>query len=48
MVTGSTGFVAINNADSVWNASFKSELPDGTYCDVVGGASVQGVCTGSA
>ncbi|KAH8099619.1 glycoside hydrolase superfamily [Cristinia sonorae] len=40
---GSAGFVAINNADSEWSATFQTSLPDGTYCDVVsGGTSCSG------
>jgi hypothetical protein len=34
---GSTGFVAINNADSSWTATFTTSLAAGTYCDVVSG-----------
>lgn len=45
---GALGFVALNNADAVWSAAFSTALPDGTYCDVVGGASQGGKCTGSA
>ncbi|KAI0062559.1 glycoside hydrolase [Artomyces pyxidatus] len=45
---GSLGFVAINNADSSWTATFSTSLPSGSYCDVVNGNSSAGVCTGSA
>ncbi|GJE98243.1 glycoside hydrolase family 13 protein [Phanerochaete sordida] len=45
---GAQGFVAINDGDAVWSAVFATALPDGVYCDVVGGASVGGECTGSA
>ncbi|ETW76368.1 glycoside hydrolase family 13 protein [Heterobasidion irregulare TC 32-1] len=45
---GSIGFVAINNVDSSWTATFTSSLPAGTYCDVVSGGSSSGNCTGSS
>ncbi|KAF5364605.1 hypothetical protein D9758_005615 [Tetrapyrgos nigripes] len=32
---GSAGFVAINNADEDWSATFQTQLGDGTYCDVI-------------
>ncbi|KAI0319658.1 glycoside hydrolase superfamily [Amylostereum chailletii] len=44
---GTAGFVAINNEDSQWSATFKTSLPDGTYCDVVHEAAVTGSCTGT-
>ncbi|KAJ7093267.1 glycoside hydrolase [Mycena belliarum] len=44
---GARGFVAINNADAPWGAVFATALPAGGYCDVVGGASVGGTCTGA-
>ncbi|KAJ6502915.1 glycoside hydrolase [Mycena vitilis] len=44
---GSAGFVAINNADSVWSATFTTSLPNGGYCDVISGKSSGGACTGS-
>ncbi|ESK93505.1 alpha-amylase [Moniliophthora roreri MCA 2997] len=43
---GSAGFVAINNADSTWSASFSTSLADGSYCDVISGRSSDGACTG--
>ncbi|KAJ7743596.1 glycoside hydrolase family 13 protein [Mycena metata] len=43
---GSAGFVAINNADSAWTSSFTTSLPNGAYCDVIGGKSSNGACTG--
>ncbi|EEB90215.1 hypothetical protein MPER_11606 [Moniliophthora perniciosa FA553] len=43
---GSAGFVAINNADSTWSASFHTLLADGNYCDVISGSSSNGACTG--
>ncbi|KAL0954517.1 hypothetical protein HGRIS_003484 [Hohenbuehelia grisea] len=45
---GSAGFVAINNADSDWSATFSTSLPAGTFCDVISGTSSAGSCTGSA
>ncbi|KAJ7908471.1 hypothetical protein B0H13DRAFT_2496782 [Mycena leptocephala] len=34
ILTGSTGFVAINNEDSGWSTTFATSLLDGAYCDV--------------
>ena len=45
---GALGFVAINNADTAWSATFTTSLPDGTYCDVISGTLSSGSCTGSA
>ncbi|KAF9045781.1 glycoside hydrolase [Hymenopellis radicata] len=45
---GSAGFVAINNADSAWSATFMTSLAAGTYCDVISGTSSSGSCTGSS
>ncbi|KAI9456015.1 glycoside hydrolase [Lactarius psammicola] len=45
---GLLGFVAINNADGEWNTTFMTGLPAGSYCNVVDGTSVAGVCTGAA
>ena len=45
---GAAGSVALNNGDAPWAAAFATRLADGVYCDVVGGASVGGECTGSA
>ncbi|KAK7047174.1 hypothetical protein VNI00_006840 [Paramarasmius palmivorus] len=44
---GSAGFVAINNADSGWSATFTTSLADGSYCDVISGSSSNGACTGT-
>ncbi|KAM5541980.1 hypothetical protein V8D89_004290 [Ganoderma adspersum] len=44
---GALGFVAINNEDTKWTATFKTTLPNGSYCDVVGGKLSNGKCTGS-
>ncbi|KAI0795076.1 glycoside hydrolase [Abortiporus biennis] len=43
---GSLGFVAINNVDSIWTATFTTSLPDGSYCDVISGSASSGSCTG--
>ncbi len=32
---GQSGFVAINNANSVWTKTFQTGLPAGTYCNIV-------------
>ncbi|KAG5651660.1 hypothetical protein H0H81_007882 [Sphagnurus paluster] len=45
---GSAGYVAINNADSAWTATFSTSLAAGSYCDVISGTSSSGSCTGSA
>ncbi|KIP11288.1 carbohydrate-binding module family 20 protein [Phlebiopsis gigantea 11061_1 CR5-6] len=45
---GALGFVAINNADTAWSATFTTSLPAGTYCDVISGTLSSGACTGSA
>ncbi|KAH7872135.1 glycoside hydrolase [Lentinula edodes] len=44
---GALGFVAINNADTVWSATFSTSLPAGSYCDVISGTSSSGNCTGT-
>ncbi|OBZ78260.1 Alpha-amylase [Grifola frondosa] len=45
---GALGFVAINNDDSAWTTNFVTAVPDGSYCDVISGASLEGNCTGSS
>ncbi|KAF8656076.1 hypothetical protein AX16_002776 [Volvariella volvacea WC 439] len=45
---GSAGYVAINNVDSPWTATFSTSLPDGGYCDVVTGAPSSGSCSGES
>ena len=45
---GTSGFVAINNEDGEWADTFKSSLPAGTYCDVISGGKVIGVCKGAS
>lgn len=50
-MSGSAGFVAINNVDSDWTTTFTTSMADGTYCDVISGASgasSSASCTGSA
>lgn len=44
---GSVGFVAINNASGAWKATFATSLPNGTYCDVVGGGKKGSGCSGA-
>jgi hypothetical protein len=44
---GNKGFVAINNADMVWNDILRTGLVDGVYCDVVSGWKEMGKCTGN-
>ncbi|USX24534.1 alpha-amylase family glycosyl hydrolase [Oxalobacteraceae bacterium OTU3CINTB1] len=34
---GAKGYVAINNDSAAWNASLQTQLPAGTYCNVVHG-----------
>ncbi|CAE6443360.1 unnamed protein product [Rhizoctonia solani] len=46
---GKTGFIVINNADSIWTRSFRTRLPDNSYCDMVSGTSAEGKkCTGAS
>ncbi|TRM56873.1 glycoside hydrolase superfamily [Schizophyllum amplum] len=45
---GSSGFVAINNADSEWSQTFSTSLPDGAYCDVIGAEIENGSCNGTS
>ncbi|KAI0646217.1 glycoside hydrolase [Trametes meyenii] len=45
---GALGFVAINNADSAWTATFTTTLPDGSYCDVVSGTASNASCSGTS
>jgi hypothetical protein len=44
---GSLGFVAINNWDSAWSATFSTGLPAGWYCNVIEGPSKPGICSGT-
>jgi len=45
---GSLGFVAINNLDSEWNATFATGLCAGSYCNVIEGPGQPGTCSGTA
>ncbi|KAF7970152.1 hypothetical protein HWV62_24936 [Athelia sp. TMB] len=44
---GSAGFVAINNQNSDWDATFTSQLAGGSYCDVTSGNLTNNACTGT-
>ena len=46
--TGSLGFVAINNADNAWSATFSTGLPRGWYCNVFDGMPYMGTCSGTS
>ena len=47
ILVGSAGFFAMNNEDGAdWVQTFTTSLPDGVYCDVVGGSLSNGQCTG--
>jgi hypothetical protein len=43
---GNVGFVAINNEDWPWTRTFKTSLPNATYCDVITGKKSGSSCTG--
>lgn len=43
---GNAGFVAINNEDGAWTRTFKTTLPNATYCDVITGKKSGSSCTG--
>jgi len=46
---GSVGFIAINNADLAWSATFTTGgMADGSYCDVISGTSDNGSCSGGS
>lgn len=46
---GTSGFVAINNADAAWTNTFTTPLAANSYCDMVSGAaSSSGSCTGAS
>ncbi|KAH7918792.1 glycoside hydrolase family 13 protein [Leucogyrophana mollusca] len=45
---GSAGFVAINNGDYPWTATFATSLPAGTYCDVISGPPAGSACAGAS
>ncbi|KAK6980939.1 putative glycoside hydrolase family 13 protein [Favolaschia claudopus] len=42
---GSSGFVAINNADTPWKATFTTSLPDNKYCNVITDKHFGGGCS---
>lgn len=44
---GAEGFVVVNGNAAELAETFTTSLPAGTYCDVVGGALVDGRCTGA-
>jgi alpha-amylase len=44
---GNLGFVVLNRETSPLARAFPTELPAGTYCDVVGGSLAAGACTGA-
>jgi len=44
----SLGFVAINNQDSPWSATFSTGLPGGSYCNVIEGLPKSGICSGTS
>ncbi|KAN0114196.1 Glycoside hydrolase superfamily [Russula decolorans] len=44
----SLGFVAINNRDTEWNATFATGLPAGSYCNIIEGPRNAGDCSGTA
>ncbi|MBI5890323.1 MAG: alpha-amylase family protein [Nitrosomonadales bacterium] len=45
---GDKGFVAINRETAALSRTFSTGLAAGTYCDVLGGGVVAGVCVGQA
>jgi len=47
---GRLGFVAINNADTAWSATFLTGLPPGAYCNVIdkSGAPHPRACNGAS
>jgi len=45
---GTLGFVAINNGDSPWSATFATGLPTGSYCNVIDGSSKLSICSGTS
>jgi alpha-amylase len=44
---GDSAWVAINDESSALTETFSTGLPEGTYCDVISGAAVDGACTGT-
>jgi len=45
---GTLGFVAINNQDSAWDATFSTGLPGGSYCNVIDGVAHPDGCSGTS
>ena len=45
---GNDAWVAINDESGPVTETFSTGLPEGTYCDVISGAAVDGACTGTA
>jgi len=45
---GTLGFVAINNQDSAWDATFSTGLPGGPYCNVIDGVAHADGCSGTS
>ena len=44
---GKVGFIAINNGDTPWTEEFDTGgLPQGKYCDIIAGPSLDGNCKG--
>jgi alpha-amylase len=43
---GKGGFVAINNENGAWSASLNTQLPDGAYCELIGGGKSGSTCAG--
>jgi hypothetical protein len=43
--TGYQGFVAINNQDSPWSATFWTGMPNGSYCNVIDSVAYFGACS---
>ena len=44
---GTKGFVVINNESAALSRAFTTGLPAGSYCDVIAGGLVNGVCAGA-
>ena len=45
---GNKGFVAINMEDTSVAATVGTELPPGTYCDIIGGGVIGSACAGAS
>jgi len=44
---GESGFVVVNKDDEPYSGEWTTSLPPGSYCDVVAGPMVDGVCAGA-